>query len=119
MSRNLAKRECSRCESKVAICGPIYRLPRDHFACPDMLVADADCTVCQAHYTAWLGPTHDRIGTREHDLENVRCFGFYDLSYRASFNDEPGKGDLPDVGKIETARVVTINGRVVSWELME
>jgi hypothetical protein len=117
MSRNLGQTNCRRCGSRVVICGPIYRRPADARSSPSMLVANADCTVCQARYTAWLGPSseHD-YGASSQARDLIVQHGFYDLSYRDSFNDEPGDGDLPDVGKIEVARVVTINGRVVSWQ---
>lgn len=94
MSRNLCRVDCARCESRVKISGPLYRLPSDHFSQPHLLVADAECSVCAARFTAWIGHTEDR-NVRVGDLDMIEANGFYDLSYRANFNDEPEGCDLP------------------------
>jgi hypothetical protein len=58
-------------------------------------VAAAECPQCGARYLGWIeGEPLNRCA----DLENGRrpLFGhFFDLSYRSTFNDEPGSGDLP------------------------
>jgi hypothetical protein len=53
-----------------------------------MLVANATCPNCQARYLAWVA----RIPYRR---EWLSYEGYEDLSYRSTFNDEPGLGDLP------------------------
>lgn len=99
MSRNLARTSCRRCDGKVIVTGPRYVLPNDHFACPAMTVADAECQRCRARYTAWIGYTVltpvGQYGSREVDKELVREHGFFDLSFRSTFNDEPGDDDMP------------------------
>lgn len=41
--------------------------------------------------------------------------GFYDLSFRASFNDEPGAEDIPNKN-VSVSKVVEIDGREVYRE---
>jgi len=62
--------------------------------------ANAHCELCGAQYLAWCGRSwDDKSGS-----------GFYDLSYRASFNDEPRPEDLP-IWRVDQfgLRVGTIN----------
>lgn len=102
MSRNLCKKECDYCRlDEVVITGPIvlfeeyYPESRYRSEYYGMKVAEAACAYCGAKYLAWIEPA---IGGRkyncwyEDEAENRR---FYDLSYRSSFNDEPGKDDVP------------------------
>ncbi len=113
MSRNLCRTDCRTCESKVEICGIPYR--GDGTYQEGLWIADAVCTVCGTKYTAWVGPTRDGYGARDLDRQLVRDHGFYDLSYRSTFNDEPGADDLP-AEKIETFRVVKIGNRQFWFE---
>ena len=87
MSRNLAMATCERCHSSVELeeaarpiteqeAGPYFE------AYTGMLVANATCPRCQARYLAWV-----RAWACE--------ASYFDLSYRSTFNDEPGPGDLP------------------------
>lgn len=52
-----------------------------------MLVANATCPGCSAEYLAWM---YDIPG-RRHRKEG----GIQDLSFRSTFDDEPGIPDLP------------------------
>jgi hypothetical protein len=63
------------------------------------VVAAATCAKCGAKYLAWvddramrrpLGASHRFVG----DL-------FFDLSFRSTFNDEPGPDDLPPWTRVE------------------
>lgn len=111
MSRNLARTNCRTCESAVRLCGVPYRSSGVYSG--GMWIADAECEVCGTKYTAWIGPRDDDLyGSRDVDRRNVRDFGFYDLSYRSTFNDEPGPEDLPK-DKVEVFRVVKVGERQV------
>lgn len=108
MSRNLCRTDCRTCDSKVTLCGVPYK--GDGHYCEGLWLADAACTVCGTKYTAWIGPSPEGYGDRSTDRDLVRAHGFYDLSYRSTFNDEAGEGDLPKE-KVETFRVVKVGER--------
>lgn len=103
MSRNLSMTDCRTCGSEVQVTGLPYV---KEWATTRVVVCDAECTVCHTKYTAWLNGTG---GGHHHDREKP----FYDLSYRSTFNDEPGEEDLPK-GKIEVLKVVRIDGVTIS-----
>jgi len=103
MSRNIGQTECARCNASVATTGPDHPITEDEAhgyfeEFEGLLVADAKCENCGALYLAWVDST-----TRLRpavvfgvDLSQEKGDGpFFDLSYRSSFNDEPGEGDLP------------------------
>lgn len=124
MSRNLGRTDCDRCGLSDFTLGEVYSLPDDHWCCPSMEVRDVTCKVCGAAYTGWAGPVGGlgpfggpTYGAAEWEKAEVERLGFYDLSYRSTFNDEPGEEDVP--GRVEVLRVVKVNGRVVreqDWE---
>lgn len=66
-----------------------------------MIVANAECEDCEAKYLAWIDHIPHR---RSGDGTTIQ-----DLSFRSTFNDTPGPGDVP-VYKIEVRRV-----RVGPW----
>ena len=68
-----------------------------------LLVANAHCPVCQTRYVAWVDESQRFRYPRDRRNDEL---GYVDLSYRSSFNDEPGDGDLP-------FRVVTCEGKPV------
>lgn len=119
MSRNLCRQTCDVCGSGVKRTGRIYSLGGGD----GDLVSDASCSVCGAKYTAWVGPhcvkpgIGEPYGSRECDLALVREYGFFDLSYRSTFNDEPGLDDVPE--GIEVFRVVTRGGQEIHREPLE
>lgn len=104
MSRNLCRTDCYFCNGVVAL----VELPRPineadagrHFdLCKDLTVAHAECVDCQAQYLAWVKGTH--FQARFDDEGNPAPA---DLSFRSTFNDEPGDDDLPKwkIGRVRT-----------------
>jgi hypothetical protein len=104
MSRNLGITNCRFCHDEVRMTEPPREATRaDVGACYDtdngygyqgMILAHAECVTCCAKYTAWVslaacaGYWSRRVERNE--------YGFFDLSFRSTFNDEPGERDLPD-----------------------
>jgi hypothetical protein len=97
MARNLGQTACGQCgcddivleEERRDItandCGPsLYR----HYK--GMQVAHARCARCGARYIAWMGEIKGRDLPMHPDAVTV----IYDLSYRSTFNDEPGDADI-------------------------
>jgi len=105
MSRNLGQTDCDRCRGIVAITGERHHITReeahvyfDEFE--GLVVADADCTKCGAKYIAWVDgrPRTRPVGVYGVDLAQEKGAGeFFDLSYRATFNDEASSEDLPPI----------------------
>lgn len=97
MSRNLGRTTCKFCDSPVVVTGEPERgaythLPlgpyRSEYA--DVHFAEAECPQCLAKYIAWLTPPPG-YGGLVHDPDGA----VHDLSFRSTFNDEPGESDLP------------------------
>lgn len=95
MSRNLCTTTCDECDSEIEVEEPPRPITREeagvYFAeFEGMHVANAHCPKCRTKYLAWFtrrSPFGDlRLGEvgSEHN----------DLSYRSSFDDEPGESDL-------------------------
>lgn len=95
MSRNLCKILCDFCDSAVVLdetprpISPNDTGPRMFDEYSGMVVANATCTLCEAKYLAWITFPARWRETRIPERP------FYDLSFRDSFNDEPGDADLP------------------------
>ena len=107
MSRNLGCTSCYYCGGNVVLvenarvinptdCGAHYY---NEFA--GMTVANAECPACLAQYIAWVSGVPGRSTRRLAEGETHLY-----LSFRSSFDDEPGHRDLPRY-KIETQRVRT------------
>lgn len=85
VSRNLCKTNCDWCGcDEVDLTGPEHPITpneagRYFSQFERLIVADAECVVCGAKYLAWV------------DSEPR---GFFDLSYRSSFSDEPEEADM-------------------------
>lgn len=103
MSRNLCRTDCHFCDGLVDLVGAIAPITREQCGVyfdeyEGMLVANAECVECGAKYLAWIDdpPRHNKGGwgwmTRRMHSEGIP---FVDLSFRSTFNDEWGKGDLP------------------------
>lgn len=92
MSRNLACVDCDQCHAEVNLTGKPYPFARNWPEYDGMIIADAECSECRTRYTAWIGRPYPA------GMNNLRERGFYDLSYRSTFNDEPGDSDLPPFG---------------------
>lgn len=103
MSRNLCMTSCHVCSGEVrcteeprpateADCGVYWREKSRQ----DFWVAFAECVDCETKYLAWCAWTFVMpYGIEEHrDSRNLHP-PFFDLSYRSSFNDEPGGDDIP------------------------
>jgi len=96
VSRNLCSTECHRCDSEVDLDeAPRFILPTEAGVYFDefdgMLVANATCPRCGARYLAWCADVPGRAYPRRPDFD----MKYFDLSYRSTFNDEPGPDDLP------------------------
>lgn len=103
MSRNLCQVECQRCgaipkrseeprpitENEAGVYFPQFR---------GLIVANADCPDCGAKYLAWVDET-EVAWSRERGWHDTQYHDgrreFFDLSFRSTFNDEPGEDDLP------------------------
>lgn len=122
MSRNLCQTTCYYCSTEPKL----IELPRpitkdEAFVYFDeyegMLVANAECPLCEAKYLAWIDesgrrpdPTYGMMFRRAGSTNEDGTPVIQDLSFRSSFNDEPGDDDLPK-WKIETRSV-----RVGPWK---
>ena len=90
MSRNLSNKTCVHCDHEVTLLSEVKRglaefRPGSCYCAEyaDRYFAEAECPACLAQYLAWcVVPAPG--------LTEVR-----DLSYRSTFNDEPGERDLP------------------------
>jgi hypothetical protein len=65
-----------------------------------MIVAHAECSVCRSKYLAWLDGT-TAANTHGHPWpkpvrDDAGVLTIQDLSFRQSFNDEPGPDDYPE-----------------------
>lgn len=91
MSRNLGRVDCARCGGTVRLVEPPRPITEQDAGAyftehRGRWVAHAECHTCAAKYLAWLtGQVLERADARLH----------YDLSYRSTFDDEPGPDDLP------------------------
>jgi len=99
MSRNLCITNCYYCEHSIELLeDPREITERDAGVHYDtyrgMLVADAQCPICLAQYLAWI----DDSNCSGHRRCKPGYPGYgkcFDLSFRSSFNDEPGEKDKP------------------------
>lgn len=105
MSRNLGDTYCAICHSEDIVleeaprpirreeCGPYV-----HYV-DELTVANAHCGECDAKYLAWVRHVvpDSIVGAFVRDPGSC---GFVDLSFRASFNDEPAASDLPTPEKL-------------------
>ena len=90
--------------------GPVRPIDRvdagEYFAeYQGMLVRDAECPCCLAQYLAWVKPAPGSHGHAEAVATH------YDLSFRSTFNDEPGERDLPRY----TVKVRVVYERTGPW----
>lgn len=90
----LGRVNCQRCDSAVEERGEIRRGVGLHPA--EMWLIDAECTACCAKYVGWVHPgPEEKYGNGRAERKLVADHGFYDLSYRGTFTDNPGSEDLP------------------------
>jgi len=107
MSRNLCKTECDQCGGVVQTVEPPRNLTVEDAGVyfnelRGLIVANAECTVCAARYIAWLDGSNRTgyipnygIDRSPEPQRNDNLYMIKDLSYRSSFNDEPGDDDTP------------------------
>jgi hypothetical protein len=135
MSRNLCRTDCYRCGEDVLLDEKPRPITRSEAFCyfdeyERMLVANATCPVCGARYLAWCDDTSRLRGPRVPDRWAGTSLGahlaaprydpaltHFDLSFRSSFNDEPGDGDLPPwvCSKNVGPRVLAALERLTAW----
>ena len=99
MSRNLGMTTCYFCGGTVNLTGEPHNITReeagayfDEYRC--CVFANAECSLCGAKYLAWMdtvahGQRHGYEGYKR-DANTI-----YDLSFRSTFDDEPGEADKP------------------------
>ena len=113
MSRNLMRTDCDFCRGRVELVEEPRRVTREDvgayyetrcgYGFAGMVVADAACVDCEAQYLAWVS-VEDCDGYRGRLNECPDGCRFFDLSFRSTFNDEPGQSDMP---RWRVERVVT------------
>lgn len=107
MSRNLSQKHCNFCHAEPIILledsRPISKKEAGNYYknYKGLLVANAECDVCGAKYLAWID---ERTIIGDH-LKSLKKYSisprfstnkdYFDLSFRSTFNDEPGNEDLP------------------------
>lgn len=115
MSRNLLSTCCNQCGADcVRMTGPVRDISAEDARAylnefRGLRVADAECAWCRTKYLAWVSPqrVHRYWPFRAgHDMDPDGADGFYDLSYRSTFDDEPGEADLPAGGVERVADLV-------------
>lgn len=114
MSRNLGNPYCYFCESLVELREAPRPLAKEDAGfyfeefVGRFLVAQAECPACEAKYLAWVG-----AGCSDPpEGGNAEAGKVFDLSFRSSFNDEPGEKDLPNY---EVAKIVTFERKGPAW----
>lgn len=92
MSRNLADRCCYFCQGDIKPQEEPKPITEEETGSHyfneyrGMLVANAECELCEAKYLAWCSERTGMSPTED---------GVCDLSFRSTFNDEPGADDMP------------------------
>ncbi len=108
MSKNIGSKDCRNCGlvDTVVIIGAQMAWEQyyawegeaaKHFR--GMQIAQAECQYCQTRYMAWVWPSANMVWERptfkpEWSMDDPPEKRFYDLSYRSTFNDEPGPSDI-------------------------
>lgn len=105
MSRNLCRTDCHVCGSDVVVTGPAVKPRWGPLTMRGEVIrlADGHCRACKAQYSAWIDP----------------CGEVVDLSYRSTFNDEPGPADIPEGTTVEIIRIIRRFGAEVYRERVE
>jgi hypothetical protein len=117
MSRNLGRTDCYFCKNEVTLteserpmtrddCGGYYDDRGDGYAYAGAIVAAAECKTCFAKYLAWIDASSCKGYGIHPSLHRSEYGPFFDLSFRSSFNDEPGEEDLPE----HTVKMVPVLG---------
>ena len=108
MSRNLSSTCCYFCGGTVTLterprpmtqedCGAYYYETRNGYGYAGAIVAHAICFDCEAKYIAHVDfSACPGYGNSLYFHGRSDGQPFFDLSFRQSFNDEPGPDDLPN-----------------------
>jgi hypothetical protein len=98
VSRNLGQTDCRFCGGRVVLQEeprPVTRAEVGVYFAEyhGMTVANAACELCEAQYLAWVNAPWQRLPKafpwETHPPTHV------DLSFRSTFDDEPGPADMP------------------------
>jgi hypothetical protein len=100
VSRNLLRTSCARCQGVVFLDEPARPITEEDAGCyfeeyEGMQVAAATCRWCAARYLAWVESSPKLAPIFRRSAEPG--LGFFDLSYRSTFNNEASANDLPRV----------------------
>ena len=107
MARNLCKTTCDFCGEKPTFDEKPRFITRDEAGVyfeefEGLIVANATCSCCGAKYLAWIDErqrTDQAFRNFSRDYAAARCPDidkpFVDLSFRSTFDDEPGDTDKP------------------------
>jgi hypothetical protein len=107
MARNLCRTDCYFCEGDVVLIEEEREIRESEAGVyfkeyVGMLVANAVCNDCNAKYLAWTLAPAGWSGSWGRNRIRSEAPAAFDLSFRSSFNDEPGEADLPDYQIIRT-----------------
>ena len=102
VSRNIGETACNFCNGRVETCEAPREITRadagryfEEFE--GMLVANANCVDCKAKYLAWVDESERKRYPRYIDSRQMGPGAFHDLSFRSTFNDEPGLEDFYEI----------------------
>jgi hypothetical protein len=98
VSRNLLRTSCARCQGVVFLDEAARLITEEDAGCyfeeyEGMKVAAATCRWCGARYLAWVEASPKLAPQFRRSAEPG--LGFFDLSYRTTFDDEGSAKDLP------------------------
>lgn len=119
MSRNLLRTDCYFCAGTVVLVKPPRLISTDdakgyidEFA--GLIVAEAECCACLAEYMAWIDERgRTALDGRPFLRSPEDSAPFFDLSFRSTFNDEPGQRDKPK--RVSEAEFIAAAARVSGW----
>lgn len=115
MSRNLCRTDCYFCGHEVKLVEAPRKITKREAGAyfnelEGLIVANAECPICLARYLAWVD---DRECKGRSRYREAGYSDFYDLSFRSTFDDEPGDKDLPQYDvQIVYLRTGRINQRL-------
>ncbi len=104
MSVNLGRTDCYFCGTYPVLDEEPRLMTLEDSPCwydgyPGMIVAKASCPQCCAKYIAWVKDSalfREKHGGREQKLSDYgEDATHFDLSFRSTFRDEPGRDDIP------------------------
>lgn len=104
MSRNIGSTQCNFCGGEVVLIetprpitrkeAGVYYDTCEGYGYANGIFANGACLTCEAKYLAWVNLSAC-AGYGQWNRNRLQE-PFFDLSYRATFNDEPDEEDLPE-----------------------